>query len=147
VRHAVHRPVCEGDVSASIVRSGSVNTGTVGRYTLGYSATDLRGNQSAEALRTVNVTDTMAPTLKLLGPTSETVSAGMPYSDPGARAADRCPDTVTVSVSGSVNTSVPGTYILRYSAKDRTGNTSQTLTRTVTVSGDEESLTSRTAAQ
>lgn len=45
-----------------------------------------------------------------------------------------------MTVSGSVNTSVPGTYVLRYSARDRFGNTSQTLTRTVTVTGYEESI-------
>jgi hypothetical protein len=40
--------LCSGDVSASIMRTGSVNTGTVGHYTLSYSATDPQGNRSAE---------------------------------------------------------------------------------------------------
>jgi hypothetical protein len=136
---------CAGDVTASISRSGSVNTAVVGRYTLGYSATDPLGHRSQETLRTVTVADTLAPSIKLLGAASQTVQAGTPYSDPGATAADRCPGTVAVTVTGSVNMSVPGTYVLRYSALDRSGNTSQTLTRTVTVVGAQESLTASSA--
>lgn len=82
---------------------------------------------------------TLAPSIKLVGPSSRTVALGMRYSDPGAMAADWCTGAVTVMVSGSVNTSVPGTYVLRYTAQDRAGNTSQPLTRTVTVSGSAES--------
>jgi hypothetical protein len=132
---------------ATLVKSGSVNWRQPGRYTLSYSATDLAGNRAVPALRTVNVVDTQAPSIALLGASSQEVSAGMPYSDPGATAADQCSGLVTVSVTGSVNTSVPGTYVLRFSARDRAGNTSQTLTRTVTVSGDAESLTTRSSEQ
>lgn len=139
--------LCAGDVSASIVRSGSVNAGTVGRYTLGYSVTDSAGNGSGPALRTVSVVDTQAPSLRLLGSSSETIQAGTPYSDPGAMAGDRCSGPVMVLVTGSVNTSVPGTYLLRYSARDRSGNTSQALTRTVTVVGSLESIVASSDAR
>jgi hypothetical protein len=138
---------CAGDVTASITRSGSVTTGTVGRYTLAYTATDPQGQRSPSATRTVDVADTQAPSIKLLGPASQTVPAGTSYSDPGATAADRCSGAVTVMISGSVNTSVPGTYTLHYTARDRAGNTSQTLTRTVTVTGAAESFASRSAEE
>ncbi len=132
--------LCARDVSASLVRSGWVNTGTVGSYTLGYSATDRAGNTSVQTLRAVHVVDTQAPSLKLLGPASQTVPVGMPYSDPGVTAADQCSGLVRVMISGTVNTSVPGTYSLSYRARDRFSNTSQPLTRTVTVVGAPESI-------
>ncbi|MBI1318834.1 MAG: DUF5011 domain-containing protein [Candidatus Hydrogenedens sp.] len=47
----------EGDVTANVVRTGSVDTFTPGRYTLTYTVTDRSGNSSAEFLRRVVVLD------------------------------------------------------------------------------------------
>lgn len=54
------------------------------------------------------------------------------FSDPGATATNASGTPVTVTTSGSVNTSVPGTYTLVYTATDSNGNTAQA-TRTVIV--------------
>jgi hypothetical protein len=45
----------DGDISASIVVTGSVNTAIVGSYTLTYSVIDFAGNEAAPATRTVTV--------------------------------------------------------------------------------------------
>ena len=46
--------------TVTVVTSGTVDTDTVGEYTLTYTATDASGN-AGTATRTVNVTDTTAP--------------------------------------------------------------------------------------
>ncbi len=58
---------CAGDLTNSIVTSGSVNTEAVGSYTLSYRVTDPASN-TASLSRTVTVSDTLAPSLKILGP-------------------------------------------------------------------------------
>ena len=47
-----------GDVT--VVTTGTVDTATVGEYTLTYTSTDASGN-AGTAIRTVNVVDTTAP--------------------------------------------------------------------------------------
>ena len=46
--------------TVEVVTTGTVDTSTVGEYTLTYTATDASGN-AGTATRTVNVTDTVAP--------------------------------------------------------------------------------------
>lgn len=120
---------CAGPLPVSV--SGSVNANAVGNYTLTYSATDPSGN-TASATRTVHVVDTTAPTVTLNGANPMTVTVGSAFVDPGATASDSCQGPLPVSVSGSVNTAVIGTYTLTYTATDASGNTG-TATRTVFV--------------
>jgi uncharacterized repeat protein (TIGR01451 family) len=120
---------CDGALGVTV--SGSVNTGAVGSYTLTYSATDASGN-TGTATRTVNVVDTTAPVVTLNGANPMTVVVGSPFVDPGATASDSCTGSLPVTVSGSVNTAVVGTYTLTYSATDASGNTGSA-TRTVFV--------------
>ncbi|MET0626560.1 MAG: PxKF domain-containing protein [Pyrinomonadaceae bacterium] len=117
--------------SPSVTVSGSVNVNVVGSYTLTYSATDASGN-TGTATRTVNVVDTTAPVVTLNGANPLTVVKGSVFVDPGATATDSCAGSLPVSVSGSVNTNVVGTYTLTYSATDASGNTGSA-TRTVFV--------------
>lgn len=48
--------VVDGNISASIIVTGTVDTGTIGAYTLTYSVTDATGNNTSEE-RVVNVSD------------------------------------------------------------------------------------------
>ncbi|HPO14083.1 MAG TPA: DUF5011 domain-containing protein [Candidatus Hydrogenedentes bacterium] len=57
---------------------------------------------------------------------------GTPFIDPGATAFDNIDGILTVTVTGEVNTSVLGTYIITYTVTDSSGNTA-TVTRTVIV--------------
>ncbi|HOV60265.1 MAG TPA: DUF5011 domain-containing protein, partial [Candidatus Hydrogenedentes bacterium] len=120
---------CTGN--RTVTTSGSVNTSVVGTYTITYSANDGNGN-TATATRTVNVIDTTAPVITLNGSSPVSVQCGTSYTDAGATATDSCTGNRTVTTSGSVNTSVVGTYTITYSANDGNGNTA-TATRTVNV--------------
>lgn len=122
----------DGNVTVSV--SGSVDTSTVGTYTLTYSATDKAGN-TATKTRTVTVTavaDTTNPVVTLTGDSNIYVVQFETFTDPGATATDDVDGNVSVTVSGTVDTDTPGTYTLTYTATDSAGNSAST-TRTVTV--------------
>ena len=114
-----------------VTSSGTVDTSTVGTYTITYSATDLDGN-TATATRTVNVVDTTPPVITLTGNASVTVELGSTYTDAGATATDAS-GAITVTSSGTVDTDTVGTYTITYSASDASGNAATDVTRTVTV--------------
>jgi hypothetical protein len=123
---------CAGDLSAAVVRSGSLDVNTPGTYTLSYAVSDPSGNAAVPVSRTVVVRDTTPPTLTLNGASTMTVECHTSYTDPGASATDACDSSVPVGVSGAVNVNTPATYTVTYTATDDSGNTS-TATRTVTV--------------
>ncbi|WP_095984970.1 kelch repeat-containing protein [Cystobacter fuscus] len=106
-----------------------------GPYAVGYEAFDSSGNTSACATQ-VRVLDTAAPTVTLVGEAAQTLACGTPYVEAGVQAADLCDNgeasSPVVTVSGSVNTQVPGTYVVTYSAQDSSGNVGRA-TRRVTV--------------
>src|SRR2546422_292811 len=115
--------LCAGDLTSSIVVTGSVDASTVGDYTLSYSVTDGHGN-TATASRPVHVVDTTAPAITLVGGT-ETVECHGAFADPGATASDLCAGDLTSSivVTGSVDANTVGDYTLSYSVTDAHGNT------------------------
>ncbi len=125
-------------ITLKITVDSNVNTAMLGGYRVKYNVSDLAGNAATEVVRTVNVVaeippvDTEAPIITLLGESTEEVIKGSIYTDPGAMATDNLDKAVRISSTGEVNTAVTGTYIITYSATDRTGNTS-TKTRTVKV--------------
>ena len=93
---------------------------------------------SVIAAHTIAVTfsttpDITAPTITLTGETPMSVTLGGSFTDPGATATDDIDTTVTVTTTGTVNTSAIGTYTLTYSAQDAAGNVATPVTRTVTV--------------
>ena len=114
------------DGGETVTSSGTVDTSTVGTYTITYSATDAEGN-TGTATRTVTVVDTTAPVITVTSGT-DTVEMGSTWTDAGATA----DGGETVTSSGTVDTSTVGTYTITYSATDAEGNTG-TATRTVTV--------------
>ena len=116
--------------STAVTASGSVDTSTVGSYTITYTATDLDGN-TATATRTVNVVDTPAPVVTETGDNPVTVALDTSYTAAGATATDLS-GRVTVVTSGTVDVNTVGAYTLTYSATDASGNAG-TATRTVNV--------------
>jgi hypothetical protein len=123
--------VCTGNVSNRLNISGTVNTAARGIYTKTYSVTDASGNL-ASATRTVTVNDTLAPVVTLVGAASMSIPQGSAFVEPGSSATDACSGPLAVTKTGSVNTSVPGTYTLTYSAQDAVGLRAS-VSRTVTV--------------
>jgi hypothetical protein len=119
----------------AVTTTGSVDTSTAGTYTLTYTATDSSGNSASES-RTVVVSatlaDTTAPVLSLNGSAAMELLAGDSFTDPGATATDAVDGSVTVTTTGSVDSSTAGTYTLTYTATDSSGNTASD-TRTITV--------------
>lgn len=128
----------DGDLTGSIVVSGTVNTTMTGVYTLRYNVTDAAGNAADEVTRTVTVQaapDTTAPVITLTGSASVTITQGSTFTDPGATASDDTDGDLSANivVTGSVDTGVIGVYTLSYNVSDAAGNAAQTVTRTVNV--------------
>ncbi|RAV19465.1 S-layer homology domain-containing protein [Paenibacillus contaminans] len=84
---------------------------------------------SAEHMFTV---DTVPPVITLIGDASITLTAGTSFVDPGVTVADAEED-IRVTITGSVDHQVPGTYTLQYDATDRAGNVAVSVMRTVQV--------------
>lgn len=124
-----------GDISGSISITGSVSNNVVGSYILTYNVSDVAGNAATTVTRTVNVVDTTAPIITLLGATSINHELNEVFVDPGYTASDAPGDDLTgsVVVTGSVNTSLTGSYDLIYSLTDAAGNAAISQTRTVIV--------------
>lgn len=81
----------------------------------------------------INIVDTQAPTITLNGSNPMTVECHTAFVDPGATASDACAGDLSssISVSGTVNSNVVGSYGLTYMVSD--GSHSASATRTVNV--------------
>jgi hypothetical protein len=131
---ATANDACAGDLTGAISTTGTVDPGTVGSYTRTYSVTDPSG-QSAQTSRQVNVSDTLAPTLALVGPASQLVECGGSYVDAGAQATDQCAGDLTAAIvrGGTVDPSVLGPYMVTYDVQDPSGHPAPRVSRSVTV--------------
>ena len=128
----------DGTGAINPASSGTVDTSTLGTYTLEYYYTDVAGNLSNSVTRTVTVVsapDTTPPVVTLSGSASMTIAHNSIFSDPGAIWTDNFDGTAVINPasSGTVDTTTLGTYTLEYSYTDFAGNISNTVTRTVTV--------------
>ncbi len=119
------------DGNLNVTISGSVDTSTVGEYTLTYSASDKAGNTTS-LTRVIHIVDVTMPTITLNGLAILNINQGESYTELGAIAHDNTDGNLTVTISGSVDTSTVGTYTLTYTATDSAGNSVQS-TRKVTV--------------
>ena len=111
----------------------SETTFVLGTTTVTCNASDAVGNAATPTTFTVSVVDTTAPVITLTGASSLTLTVGDSFTDEGATTADILDGAGTADVSGSVNTSSSGTYVLTYNATDDAGNSATEVTRTVTV--------------
>ena len=124
-----------GDITGNIVVTGTVDTSTIGTYTIRYDVADSSGNPATQQVRTVRVVDATSPVITLSGPASISMSFNTTYAEPGYTATDDYDGDITgsVRVSGTVDATVPDTYTLRYDVADSSGNAAETRIRTVTV--------------
>jgi len=126
---------CAGALSLTVV--STVDTNTVGSYTITYTATD-GVNAPVSSVRTVNITaDITAPSLIALGANPFYVYLGENFTDPGAASVD-CVDgnltgDVVSNASSVVNVSARGNYTVIYTVSDAAGNAATPATRVVVV--------------
>jgi Cu/Ag efflux protein CusF len=119
------------DGTTTVVTTGTVDTDTIGSYTLTYTSTDAAGN-AGTATRTVNVVDSTAPVVTVTGAATVTVELGGTYTDAGATATDAVDGTTSVVTTSTVDTDTVGSYTVTYTSTDAAGNAG-TATRTVNV--------------
>ena len=100
---------------------------------LSFNYTDAAGNAAETVTRTVQVVDSTAPVISLLGDANITHEAGNPYLDANASWTDAVDGSGTILASGQVNAGTPGSYVLSFNYTDAAGNAAETVTRTVQV--------------
>ena len=88
--------------------------------------------------------DSEAPVITLTGANPLVILEGATFTDPGATVTDNVDATRSITGTGSVNTSVPGTYVLTYNAVDAEGNVATTVTRNVIVLSTSSSFVTST---
>ena len=126
----------DGDLTANIVVTGTVDSNIAGTYTLSYDVIDSQSNAATTVTRNIIVADRTAPTITLIGSSTVNVEQGTTYTDAGATATDIIDGDLSpgIIVGGSVNPSVGGTYLLTYNIIDSSGNAATQVSRTVIVS-------------
>ena len=129
------RDTLDGDLTDSVTSESTVNTDTVGSYSVTYNVSDANGNAAVEVLRTVKVVDTTVPQITLSGSSTVTHEAGMSFTDWGAIAVDSLDGDLSgnVDVVSTVDVSKPGVYTVSYGLSDAVGNKAKGVLRTVTI--------------
>jgi len=111
-----------------------------GEYVVTLTVADFEYTDTDEVTITVE-TDLVAPEITLNGDNPLNLYRfGDPYSDPGADVSDDCDENPTLTISGSVDILLPGSYMVTYEASDFNGNTTE-VTRVVNVLDDPAYLT------
>ncbi len=127
----------DGDLSSAIVIDASAaNTAAVGMYPVTYNVADSSSNDAVQVTRTVNVVDTAAPVISLLGLNPQSFFVGDSYLEAGATAADVGDGDLSSSIvidATALNTLVVGSYPVTYNVADSSGNDAVQVTRTVNV--------------
>jgi hypothetical protein len=142
----------DGNLTSRIVKSGSVNTGSVGTYTLQYNVKDNAGNAATTVSRTVTVT--VAASATITAPAANAVFAAGQTVTVRANAVD--PDGIDVvrlwvdgtyhSLDSSapyeyaVSGLAPGSHTLYVTSKDTLGNLLNSPTISITVSAPADTI-------
>lgn len=134
----------DSNIQNKVTVTGSVNTFQTGTYEIEYSVTDHAGNTATSVKRTVRVIDynpsnyqppvIQPPVITLNGDRVIKIGIGTPYEELGAMAIENSDKDLSkkIIISGNVNTSKVGTYIIRYTVTDSSGNKAEAV-RTVYV--------------
>lgn len=99
--------------------------------TVTWTAEDDAGNKT-EVQQTVEVVDTTAPVLTLIGDSVVQFDLGMEFAIPGVTVFDVCDPGLSVVTAPLLNPfSDPGVYVVTYNATDASGNVAAQVERTV----------------
>lgn len=119
----------DGNITHKIKVTGAVDTLVVGQYILTYTVSDTVGNTDS-VKRIVNITpDVTNPLISLTGADTVILEVFDPYIENGATAIDNPFGTNlngSVVITGAVDNTKIGTYILTYTVTDNSGNTVKT---------------------
>ncbi len=102
------------------------------KYNVVYTVEDASGNATS-AVREVEIRDIVAPVITLESESTIYINIGGTYTDYGATAKDDMDGDLTekITVSGTVNTALVGTYRVSYTVKDTSGNKTTVVRRVV----------------
>jgi hypothetical protein len=131
---ATAQDALDGNLTAAILLAGTVELNATGVRLLRYNVADAGGTAAVEKVRTVNVVDTTAPVVTLMGDVNVTHAKNTTWVDLGATASDTLDGNLTnqVTITDSVDVNSTGAYALTYSVSDGAGNDSN-VTRVVNV--------------
>lgn len=115
------------------IDTSKLDTTKVGTYHVIY-AYPININNTKTLYRTINVIDIDAPKIKLLGSNIYTMLVNETYEEPGLIVSDNSNEELLdkVEIENNINTAKPGTYYVKYTVKDSSGNET-TVYRTVQV--------------
>ena len=100
-----------------VIGGDPVETDFVGTYEVVYSYTDSSGNQAVDVIRTVIVSDTIAPVARI-NPGVDTVFVGSSYEDPGVTHEEGS----SLAVEGLPDIETVGSYLVTYTVTDNNQN-------------------------
>lgn len=112
------------NVEDDVIITGNVNVNVIGDYDLTYKVSDVNGNTSS-VIRTVQVRDIDAPVIN--SPANVFWQVGTPFVNP-VSITDNFDPNVQVSVTGSINVNVFGSYTVTFNAVDFSGNAATPVT-------------------
>lgn len=114
----------DGDITDKVIRKESIDK-------IEYEVKDSSNNYTS-VIRNIIYEDKESPVIKIKGSSTIYVIYGNKYTEYGYDVSDNCDSDIEVDISSNVNTSIVGKYIVNYTAKDKSGNTS-TVSRNVIV--------------
>lgn len=127
----------EDFTSALVIDTSAVDFNTVGTYQVSYNAMDNDGNAATEIFRDIEIVDTTAPIIMLIGDNPQIVSTCSTYTELGATAIDPCSgtdySTSIVIDNSAIDINSEGTYQITYDVCDSYGNCTATIVRDVEV--------------
>ena len=123
----------DGDIT------GNVEKDYVKDDEIEYRVSDSSGNKSTQTRKLI-VGDNNKPDMSLNGDETVYVTKGSSYTEAGVSVNDNCDGDLSkaVTIDGKVNTSKKGTYEIKYSVKDSSGN-ENSIVRKVVVQEKKES--------
>ena len=108
------------DVTSSVKVNGSVNYNKLGTYKIEYEVPTIVGEYNVE--QTINVIDSIKPTITLKGDKVYNLSYSAKYNEPGFTVEDNSSEDLTEKVKISKEEITDTEYDIIYSVEDSSGN-------------------------
>ena len=119
------------DISDKVIIDNNVDTSKIGKYRVIYKVPYL--NNYKVYTRNVNVLDTKAPEIKLIGELNQTVEYGKNYTEPGFTAIDECDGDISHKVNINKVENDKNNYEIHYKVEDSSGNFSEIIRHIKTI--------------